>query len=76
MDGKEDKAEKLEFRFYGPKAKEVREAFIGWYLDGGGDDGFHATCEIEGIVYDGMNYSGWETDPVDIPWISYDMEDE
>lgn len=27
----------------------LREAFIGWYLDGGGDEGFLDTCENEGL---------------------------
>jgi len=39
----------LTFEFYGYKAKEAREAFIAWYLDGGGDGDFDATCDDLGI---------------------------
>jgi hypothetical protein len=42
----------LTFLFKGKFTKEAFDIFRGWYLDGGGDDGFHISCtENEGIEF-------------------------
>ena len=57
-----DEIKKLIFEFYGEKAAEARDAFISWYLDGGGDSGFDSTCDDRSISIDDCD---WDLDSDD-----------